>query len=255
MLILCYIYRMLSVQNFSKLLDVLPKRAFSPWVGQFAPHIQTISKISLNSLLATTTRSLFSAAISVTVLKKSKLLTFIHEKVGHIWLGCYLTTNYNVPNAILPSYKVFGRNDPESAYSHGIANCGNGEPNFIGKFLGEKGTDAWIAITGSIPQLLLDTALFVGGISIFPYFPGLGVYLTAFGIENSFSNSYVAFDAITCNKDQLIDSRKIGHDFAAFALDIHEITGMPPQLIAAATAIGMFVLFPLGVLFFTLRQK
>lgn len=199
----------------------------------------------------------------------------LHEVVGHGLLGSRLTHNY-APGAG-PEYWIGGFDSfdkMQNAHSvnegfnglfswlfqeHakdgavGTASHGHGEPNALGRAMGEDGTDAWISIAGSIPGLLVS-AMFVSlGMSLRKKHPALALSLIVFGFENSLIESTYAWTAASMSSSQLKENAQNGHDFANFAVRMSSVTGLNPSLIAISTALfwtGFVPLIALGIYFY-----
>lgn len=217
-----------------------------------------------------------SGMVGPYIYQNSGAAVALHEVVGHGLLGCRLTHNYapgEGPEYWVGGFDSFDRmqhahsardgfngffawifqdhaNDDGAA---GTTSHGNGEPNALGRAMGEDGASAWISITGSIPGLFVSAMCVSFGMSIRKKHPALALSLIVFGLENSLVESTYAWTAASMSNSQLHKNAQNGHDFANFAVRMSSITGLSPSLIAISTALfwtGFVPLIALGIYFY-----
>lgn len=204
----------------------------------------------------------------------------LHEVVGHGLLGLTLTHNYasgDGPRYWVGGFDAFHR--MENAHSvggglngffswifathdrngvNGTTSQGDGELNALGRAMGSSGNDAWVSITGSIPGLLLNTLFVSVGMSIRHKYPNIALALIIFGMENSVIEGTYAWTAAVMTPSQLRENAQNGHDFANFAIRMHEVTGLNSSLIAISTALfwtGFIPLVALGIYFYQKSKR
>lgn len=188
------------------------------------------------------------------------LETAMHEIAGHGLLGLHLTHNYAEGEG--PRYQVNGWDNLKAIgnadsfleglkefyrlltgydrYGGGAAGrtwFGQGEPNALGRAMGEKGLSAWISISGSLPGMMTNTLMVTGGMKLKNHEPTTGYMLVAFGISQHLMSSYYPWSAAVMSENALIKNAQLGHDFANFSIQIGDITGVPPQAVAISTAV------------------
>lgn len=201
----------------------------------------------------------------------------LHEVVGHGLLGSRLTHNYALgqgPHFWIGGFDAFNKIDDAHSANEGLQNFfswlafdhsqdgvvgwashGNGEPNELGKSMGDNGTSAWVSIAGSIPGLLVNTLLVSVGMSIRHKHPNLALTLIIFGIENSIIEGVYAWTAVGMSDAQLRVSAQQGHDFANFAVKMNAITGINSSVIAISTALFWTGIIPIIALAIYFYQK
>lgn len=180
----------------------------------------------------------------------------LHEVVGHGFLGIELTKQ----SGPSPTYHVQGwenfRNIGEAdsfkkglaAFFHWLFPVGDSrvmgvtysyptQPNGLGEAMGPHGRDAWISLAGSLPSLFVDTISVVGGMHVRKSSPTLGALLVGFGLMDNAANMAYPLSAAMMTQSQMVKSAESGHDFANFAIQMSEITGMSAHTIAISTSV------------------
>jgi hypothetical protein len=131
-----------------------------------------------------------------------------------------------------------------------------GVPNRIANILGGHGTRAWISLSGSVPGVLINSALAAIGIRQRKKRPILGnTLLTSNLIENTIASMY-AWHAVAMTPSKLSYMGQRGnHDFASFAYNISNITPFSAQAIAITTASLFTLAAPSAALVAYLTEK
>lgn len=220
------------------------------------------------------------SAISGTALtypyQNSGLGIALHEVVGHGVLGMQLTAHSADPSYWISGFSEFNHvkeagsiqdklaaffswlftNPPTENDASGTSTeSSQAHPNSLAKYLGQAGTDAWVSIAGSIPGLLVNTACVISGMMLRKKSPKIGSALLLFGLTNSMSESIYAWTAVPMSALERSNAAAEGNDFASFACQMSNITGISASSIALCAALFWTGFLPLLTLGMYLHQK
>jgi len=110
--------------------------------------------------------------------------------------------------------------------------CTGGVPNDI---MEPAAREAFVSIGGSIPQLMLDSALLAGGLELREKKPVLGAFLIGFALAQHCLNSVYPWHGVSILYGY---SRPVAHhDFITFAQRVSQLTGFTPRQVGLATAV------------------
>lgn len=188
----------------------------------------------------------------------------LHEVAGHGLLGIELTKQ----SGPSPTYHIQGWDNFRkiceadsfknglAAFFHWLFPVGDGpvlgvtyayptQPNGLGEAMGPQGRHAWISLAGSLPGLLMDTLSVVGGMHVRKSSPILGTMMVGFGLMDNGTHMAYPISAAMMSESQLIKSAQSGHDFANFAVQMSNITGMSAHTIAISTAVFFATFVPI----------
>ena len=198
-----------------------------------------------------------------TLAETTGLNTTLHEYVGHGYLGGHLTMDYT--NGHEPIFQVDGWDnfqamlDAEGAPAtkdailnwlsgHDVGQDGasgwaavwGGEPNELGAEMGSDGQGAWISVAGSLPGMVTNSLVVMGGMKLRKTNPALAYSILSFGGTMHLINSAYPISAAVMGAETLELEANRGHDFANFAVRMGEVTGLAPQAVAIMCA-GLWV--------------
>lgn len=216
-----------------------------------------------------TIKSLAAAATAglVALIYNSLFSTFPHE-YGHVG-ALYLTKNISsglepsVTLNVSETWSQFLQNKSVYNFFRFLLFSRGGETSYnryslnpLGKMMGSQGTSAFVSFAGSVPALLVDSSAVAWGISNWKEQPVLGSAIASFGMIDHLLNCEYPLQAAFMSKTDLFLEARSGHDFANVAVNIGEMTGIDPRLIAGGTALGYVALVPLiGIMSYLYQKK
>jgi hypothetical protein len=116
----------------------------------------------------------------------------------------------------------------------------------------DNARDAFISISGSIPGLILNSALVIAGMKMLKKYPKTSYALLTAGLgAHAIASAYPLSTTIRACKPGGLENNRAectGHDFDSFAFSMSKLTGISPNTIGIATGI----LFTLSVPFIAL---
>lgn len=204
--------------------------------------------------------------------------TALHEYVGHGLLGLELTHDY--PEGHQPIFQVDGWDNFKEIFkgesfsdvmqaiwrfltsydfngdgANGVTNYWNSDKNALGEYMGKEGHDAWVSIAGSIPSLVCNSLSVAGGMALKDKAPLLGWSMVSFGVMQHLMTSSYSWSAALMSPDTMIEKAASGHDFANFAVNMSEMTGLSSKAIAIGTSVAWTSLVPALAIGLYLHQK
>lgn len=184
---------------------------------------------------------------------------WVHEVIGHGWLGGYLVRAYqsgSEPTYWIRAFESMKRLAESKSLITGAkglaglhvetilnktgglagwAKVKAGTPNALGRLLGPQGLSAWTSLSGCLPTLFLSLAATWLGCRTRKDYPLLCATLLSCAATQWLLDLEYPFTALLIATPELISKAKDGHDFANIAVQLSAMTGYSAKAVAYAT--------------------
>lgn len=128
-------------------------------------------------------------------------------------------------------------------------------PNLLGRSLSKSELNAVLSFSSSVGGLVCNTLAVTGGVHMYKKHPNWGMLLVGYGLANHAVSSIKPIETAMLSTSGIAKAAEKGNDFAATAMELHNVTGISVKTIAATTAVAWTVLIPAILLTWFVANK